>query len=45
MYTTLKLDSLVELQTVQKIPSKMFNNEESALNWIQSLKKEMLKKA
>lgn len=28
-----------------KIPSKMFNNEESALNWIQSLKKEMLKKA
>lgn len=28
-----------------KIPSKMFNNEESALSWIQSLKKEMLKKA
>lgn len=28
-----------------KIPSKMFNNEESSLNWIQSLKKEMLKKA
>lgn len=28
-----------------KIPSKMFNNEESAINWINSLKKEMLKKA
>lgn len=28
-----------------KIPSKMFNNKESALNWINSLKKEMLKKA
>jgi len=27
------------------IPSKMFNNEESALNWINSLKIEMLKKA
>jgi hypothetical protein len=28
-----------------KIPSKMFNNEENALEWINSLKKEMLKKA
>ena len=28
-----------------KIPSKMFNNEESAIEWINSLKKEMLKKA
>ena len=28
-----------------KIPSKMFNNEESALNWVNNLKKEMLKKA
>ena len=28
-----------------KIPSKMFNNEESALSWIQTLKKEMLEKA
>lgn len=27
-----------------KIPSKMFNNEESAYEWIHSLKKEMLKK-
>lgn len=28
-----------------KIPSKMFNNEENAYEWINSLKKEMLKKA
>ena len=28
-----------------KIPSKMFNNEESALIWVNSLKKELLKKA
>ncbi|MFN8116136.1 MAG: hypothetical protein U0W65_08485 [Bacteroidia bacterium] len=28
-----------------KIPSKMFNNEESALAWINSMKKELLKKA
>lgn len=28
-----------------KIPSKMFNNEESALDWIHTLKKEMLAKA
>lgn len=28
-----------------KIPSKMFNNEESALMWVNSLKKELLKKA
>jgi hypothetical protein len=28
-----------------KIPSKMFNNEESALQWINSLKKELLKEA
>lgn len=28
-----------------KIPSKMFNNEESALHWVNSLKKELLKKA
>ncbi|MBL7937138.1 MAG: hypothetical protein JNM51_15120 [Bacteroidia bacterium] len=27
-----------------KIPSKMFNNEESALTWVNSLKKEMLVK-
>jgi hypothetical protein len=27
-----------------KIPSKMFNNEESAVNWIDGLKKEMLSK-
>lgn len=28
-----------------KIPSKMFNNEESALHWVNSLKKELLVKA
>ena len=28
-----------------KIPSKMFNNQESALIWVNSLKKELLKKA